>query len=163
MLQYLMYWLWEEFISWNDLQSSLKVINIADKSIFAYYVVLISQPLSGTSSNSRSGGRQPEKLSCRRVWRMAQPSDWWQPTAEPGDWEGQRQSWTAPDTAARRHEELCTSAQRSCSLSAPTDWSQALTEATYGNLYTTSCLRTLKSINHCSTVWSPCISMAFLL
>ena len=37
--------------------------------------------------SSRSGGRQPEKLGCRQltVWQMAQPSDWWQPTAEPGD------------------------------------------------------------------------------
>ena len=72
--------------------------------------------------NSRSGGQQPEKLGCRQltVWRMAQPSDWWLVTAEPGDWEGQRQRWAAPGTAARRHEELCTSAQQSCSLSAPT-------------------------------------------
>jgi len=47
--------------------------------------------------NSRSGGRQSEKLDCRQltVWRTAQPSDWWQPTAEPGDWEGQRQRWAS--------------------------------------------------------------------
>jgi len=40
--------------------------------------------------NSRSGGRQPRKLGCWQltVWQTAQPSDWWQPTAEPGDWEG---------------------------------------------------------------------------